>query len=342
MSRRPRAASALVVLAIPVLLTACGGSSGPSGTSTSTGAGAGLRTVKIILDWTPNTNHTGLYAAVAKGFYAKHGLNVKIVQPGQSDPAALVAADKVPFGVGYQEALTEARAEGAPLVSLAAVIQHNTSGFASPADRGLTRPRDYAGHTYGSYGGAIEVPMLKSIMASDGGDSSRVKTVSVGDADFLTATKRGIDLAWIYYGWDGINAELHNQPLNIQYVRDYDKALDFYTPIIMTNEHEISSDPALVSAFVAATSEGYTWAAQHPADAAAVLLKAVPDLDAALVTRSQAWLSPRYQADAARWGEQKPAVWSNFATWLYQHKILKSAVDVSTAYTNTFLPKATK
>ncbi|BCY06907.1 ABC transporter substrate-binding protein [Actinoplanes sp. L3-i22] len=299
-----------------------------------------LRKVQIALDWTPNTNHTGLYVAQAKGFFKAHNLDVEIVQPGDADPASLVAADKIPFAISAQEALTQARAQDAPVVSIAAIIQHNTSGFASPKDRNLTRPAQYAGKTYGGYGGAIEEPLLKTLVKADGGDPEKVKVVNVGEADFLTATKKGIDFEWIFYGWDGVNAELKGAPVNIQYVKDYDKALDFYTPILITNEKRISGDPQLVKDFTAAVSEGYTYAAKNAAESADILLKAAPDLDAELVKKSQEWLSPKYQDDAARWGEQKDAVWTDFSAWLYDQKVLTTKVDASKAYTNDFLPSA--
>ncbi|MEO3857529.1 ABC transporter substrate-binding protein [Acrocarpospora sp. B8E8] len=184
------------------------------------------------------------------------------------------------------------------------MIQHNTSGFASPKDRALTSPAQYAGKTYGSFGGPVEEPLLKTIVKADGGDPATIKTVSVGNADFFAATKKGIDFTWIFYAWTGIEAELRGEPVNIQYVKDYDKALDFYTPILITNETRISKDPELVKQFLAATSEGYTYAAANAAESAEILLAAAPDLDAELVKKSQEWLSPRYQDDAPRWGQQ--------------------------------------
>ena len=331
---RRRALAAFAAASLALATAACGDSD-----AEETGAG-GPTKIQVALDWTPNTNHTGLYVARDKGFFAARGLEVEIVQPGDADPAALVAADRIPFAISAQESLTQARAEGAPLVSIAAVVQHNTSGFASPKDRGLTRPAQYAGKTYGGWGGPIEAPLLKTIVAADGGDAATVKTVNVGDADFFAATKKGIDFQWIYYGWTGIEAELRGEPVNIQYVKDYDKALDFYTPILITNEKRISGDADLVKRFTAAVSEGYGYAAKNHAESADILLKAAPDLNAELVRKSQAWLSPKYQDDAARWGEQKAEIWTGFSDWLYNQKVITTKVDGTKAYTNDFLPSA--
>ncbi|WP_062349624.1 ABC transporter substrate-binding protein [Herbidospora yilanensis] len=333
---------ALATLTTATLLVAglvsCGGESGEPTASSSGSSAAPLRKIQVSLDWTPNTNHTGLYVAKAKGFYARHGLDVEIIQPGDADPAALVAADKIPFAIGYQEALTQARSQGAPLISIAAIIQHNTSGFASPKDRPLSRPADYAGKTYGSFGGPIEEPLLKTIVKADGGDPDSIKTVNVGDADFFAATKKGIDLVWIFYAWTGIQAELRGEPVSIQYVKDYDKALDFYTPILISNETRIAKDPQLVRDFLAATSEGYDFAAANAAESADILLEAAPDLDAELVKKSQEWLSPRYKDEAPRWGRQNPRIWADFSKWLFDQKVLTVEVDPAKAFTNDFLP----
>ena len=96
--------------------------------------------------------HTGLYAARDKGFFKEQGLEVEIIQPGQSGADQMVASGNVQFGVSYQESVTMARIAGVPLVSIAAVIQHNTSGFASPLAKGIDSPEKFEGKTYGGWG----------------------------------------------------------------------------------------------------------------------------------------------------------------------------------------------
>lgn len=313
----------------------------PSGSAnTSANAGKELRDVKVVLDWTPNTNHTGLYVAKDLGYYAKEGLNVEIVQPDDGGADAMIASDAVPFGISYQESVTEAQTQGVPLVSIAAVIQHNTSGFAAPADRSIKSPKDFEGKRYGGWGSPVEEAVMKSIMDLQGADVSKVKIINIGDADYFTSVKRDIDFAWIYYAWTGIEAELRGEKLDMLYVKDYSKDLDYYTPVIATNEKTIQEDPDLIKAFMKATSEGYEYAISHPDEAADILIKAVPDLDPKLVKASQEWLSPRYQDDAPRWGEQKESVWKGYADWMYDRKLLDKPLEVDKAYTNDFLPAA--
>lgn len=295
--------------------------------------------VAVVLDWTPNTNHTGLYVAKEKGYFEEKGLDVEIMMPGEAGSDQLVASGKAEFGVSYQESVTEARVQDVPIVSIAAVIQHNTSGFASLAEKNITSPKDFEGKTYGGWGAPLEKAVLASLMDVDGADIEKVDIVNMGDADFFTAVKRDIDFAWIYYAWTGVEAELRGEKLNMVYLTDYSDKLDYYTPVITTNEKMIESDPDTVKAFMAAVSKGYEFAIDHPDEAADILIKAVPDLDPELVKKSQEWLSPRYQDDAARWGEQKAEVWKNYMDWMLEKDLLEKEMDVKKAFTNQFLPE---
>jgi ABC-type nitrate/sulfonate/bicarbonate transport system substrate-binding protein len=298
-----------------------------------------LKKVSIVLDWTPNTNHTGLYVAKEKGFFKKEGLDVDIIMPGETGADQLVASGKAQFGVGYQEAITQARIQGVPLVSIAAVIQHNTSGFASPAGKQIQSPKDFQGKTYGGWGSPVEKSVITSLMKKENADANKVKIVNMGDTDFFTAVKRDIDFAWIYYGWTGVEAELRNEKINMVYLTDYSDKLDYYTPVLETNEKMIEENPETVKAFVNAAAKGYEFAIKNPDQAADILIKAAPDLDPKLVKKSGEWLSPKYQDDAKEWGIQKQEVWENYAQWMYDNKLLDKKLDAKKAFTNEFLPK---
>lgn len=197
-----------------LLLSGCAG----NGTDNQTGSKDAdskqdLKKVTVVLDWTPNTNHTGLYAAKDKGYFKEEGLDVEIIMPGEAGSDQLTASGKADFGVSYQESITEARVQGVPLVSIAAVIQHNTSGFASPAEKNIKSPKDFEGKTYGGWGAPVEKSVIDSLMKKENADVDKVSIVNMGNADFFTAVKRDIDFAWIYYGWTGVEAELRGKRL---------------------------------------------------------------------------------------------------------------------------------
>lgn len=297
-----------------------------------------LKKVTVVLDWTPNTNHTGLYVAKEKGYFAAEGLDVEIIMPGEAGADPLVASGKADFGVSAQESVTLARAEGIPLISIAAVIQHNTSGFASPVEKNIATPKDFEGKKYGGWGSPIESSVISTLMEQEQADSDKVSIINIGSADFFTAVKRDIDFAWIYYGWTGIEAELRGIDLNMIYLTDYSEKLDFYTPVLTTNEKMINENPEIVKSFLKGVAQGYEFAINNHEEAADILIAAVPDLDKELVRKSQEWLSDKYQDDASVWGEQKLEVWENYASWMYENGHLEEKFDAESAFTNEFLP----
>jgi ABC-type nitrate/sulfonate/bicarbonate transport system substrate-binding protein len=328
---------ALLGLVSAVMITGCG--QGNNAAPDTGNEADTMKEVSVVLDWTPNTNHTGLYVAQEKGYFEEEGLDVEIIMPGEAGADSIVASGKAEFGVGYQEGVTQARVQDVPLVSIAAVIQHNTSGFASPADKNIETPKDFEGKTYGGWGSPVEEAVMASLMKQENADVAKVDFVNMGDSDFFTAVQRDIDFAWIYYGWTGIEAELRNEDINMIYLTDYTEKLDYYTPVLTTNEEMISDNPATVEAFLAAASKGYNFAIENPEEAAQILIDAAPDLDADLVKRSQEWLAPKYTDDAPRWGEQKLEVWENYADWMFKNELLDTELDAEKAFTNEFLPE---
>ncbi|WP_322822964.1 ABC transporter substrate-binding protein [Chloroflexus sp.] len=325
-----------LLLGLIVILTACGAATTPADSEPS------LTTVRVGLDWTPNTNHTGLYVAQTQGYYNDQGLQVEILGAQEGGTVEqLVAAGRLDFGISYQEGVTQARVEGVPIVSIAAIIQHNTSGFASRIEEGITSPRDFIGKKYGAFGSPIEEAVIRGLLecAGVGDQFNQVQFVDIGSSDFFVATERDeVDFVWIFKGWTGIEAEVRGVPLNIVMMNDVQCIPDYYTPVIITSEKMIAEQPDLVRRFLAATSAGYRFAIDRSAEAAEILLQAAPELDAELVRRSQEYLSTQYQADAPRWGEQKLEVWRAYAQWMAERNLIARMIEPEKAFTNEFLP----
>lgn len=325
----------VIILSFTLFLSACSGGSSNQGDAE--------KTIKVMLDWVPNTNHTGLYVAQEKGYFADEGLTVEIVTPAETSANQLVGAGKADFGISSQEYVIQARDNKVPIVSIAAMMQHNTSGFAAPKDKGISSPKDFVGKTYGGWGTPIENAFIRTVLKMEGisvkNVEDKVKIVNMGESDFFAATKRNVDFAWIYYGWTGIEAELRNEPLDILYLKDLDPVLNFYTPTFITHEKMIDQDPETVKKMLRAVSKGYEYAIKHPEESADILLKAVPETDPKLVKASQKWMSPRYQGEADRWGEQKEKVWTDFSKWMQENGLVEQEIDPKKAYTNDFLPK---
>ena len=322
-----------------LIITACGNNNNDNSENNQAESNNDLTDVSFVLDWTPNTNHTGIYVAKEKGYFEEEGLDVEILLPGEAGANQLIASGSADFGVSYQESITQARAEDLPVVSIAAVLQHNTAGYASPVDKDITEPADFEGKKFGAYGSDLEYAMMKTIMEQNGADIDQVEFITTGDSDFFVAVKRDVDYSLVYQGWTGIEAELREEPMNMVYLADFAEELDFYTPVLATSESLIEKDPDTVKAFVHAAVKGYEFAIENPTEAAAILLDHEPDLDPDLVNRSQEWLSPRYQDDADRFGFQEVERWENFADFMLENEIIDEPLDIEQAFTNEFLPE---
>lgn len=298
-----------------------------------------MQNVTVILDWTPNTNHTGVYVAQKMGYYEEEGLEVEITQPGEGTATQLIAADQGDFGFSYQEDLTIARTQGLPVKALAAVIQHNTSGFASPEDKGIESPQDFEGKIYGGWGSPAEEAMLKALMQQAGADFDTVEMVNIGAADFFSSVEKDVDYTWIYWGWTGVESEIRDIPLNFIKLRDYHDALNFYSPILIASEKTIEERPELVEKFMKATARGYQYCIENPEQAGEILCESVPELNKDLVIKSQEYLADEYQSDAPRWGEMSEERWEKYADWMYSQELIDTPLEAKEAFTNDFLPE---
>ena len=185
----------------------------------------------------------------------------------------------------------------------------------------------------------MEEVTIRALMDKAGADAGKVDIVTIGETDLIAVIENLADFAWIYYGWDGIAAELKGAALNFIPLRNLDAAFDYYTPVIISSESLIVEQPDLVQRFMRATAKGYRLAIEEPAAAAEILLHNVPELDGDLVRASQDWLRDKYQADAELWGLQKKEVWENYSRWLFEHGLVDRMLDVEKAFTNEFIQK---
>lgn len=310
-------------------------------------AGAGaedLTKVTFCLDWTPNTNHTGIYAAEALGYFREEGLEVQIVQPPENGAVLMCASGQAQFAVDAQDTMAASLDLEEPLgvTAVAAILQHNTSGILTRAEDGIASPKDLEGRIYSTWDSPIELAMLRYCMEQDGADFSKLKLIPNNITNEPAAlAAHQTDAVWIFYGWSGINAEVSGVACGYWDFASLSRELDYYTPVILANNEFLRDDPETARAFLRAAAKGYRYASEHPEEAAEMLI-AGDDTGALqdsreLVYASQKWLAERYTADAAAWGTIDAERWNGFYGWLYKNGL--TAHDLAGAgFSNDYLP----
>lgn len=307
--------------------------------------GGALTPITFSLDWTPNTNHTGVYAAKALGYYEEAGLDVQIVQPSENGALLMCAAGQAEFAVDAQDTMAASLDLDEPLgvTAVAAILQHNTSGIMARAGEGITSAKGMEGKVYATWDIPVELEMIRYCMELEGADFNTVKLIPNNITDEPAALRaHQTDSVWIFYGWSGINAEINDFDFDYWDFRSISEELDYYTPVIIANNEFLANEPDKAKAFMEATAKGYAYAIEHPEEAAELLIAGdnTGSLEDArdLVYASQKWLSDQYIADVSSWGVFDAARWDGFYKWLYTNGL--TAHDLTgMGFTNDFLPQ---
>ena len=334
-------------LACTSALAACGsydnsGAQSQSQSSSASSSSDSSETTHIdfCLDYTPNTNHTGIYVAQKKGWFAEEGLDVSIIQPADDTAEALIGSGQAQMGVSYQDYIANALASDNPLPiqAVAAIIQHNTSGIMSRAEDGITHAALMEDHVYTTWDMAVEQATIKQVMTTDGGDFSKLKMVPFTVDDEVQGLKANMfDCVWVYEGWAVQNAAVQDYPVNYFSFMDMDDVFDFYTTVLAANNDFMKSNPDAVKAFLRAAKKGYEFAVEHPEDAAQILCDEVPELDSALVEASAKFLAGQYTADASSWGAIDGKRWAAYFQWLNDNDLVKNKLDVNAGFDTSYL-----
>lgn len=298
--------------------------------------------ITFVLDWTPNTNHTGLYVAQEKGYFEDEGLEVEIVQPPEDGADALVASGKAQFGISFQDTMAPGVVgeDALPTTAVAAVVQHNTSGIISRKGEGMDTPKGLEGKKYATWDAPIEKAMMENVVEADGGDFSKVELIPSTVTDEVSALEsKSVDAIWIFYAWAGVATEVAGLETDYFAFKDINPAFDYYTPVIIGNNEFLEKEPETAKKFLSAVKKGYKDAIEDPDGAAEILCEAAPELDQELVKASQEYLKDQYIADADRWGYIDPDRWNLFYNWLNENGLTENEIPENTGFSNEYLPE---
>lgn len=304
--------------------------------------------LSVALDWTPNTNHVGLYVAEAKGWFDEAGLDVDILPYTDTSSGTLVATGVAEFGVLSAVGFHSQRATGADSKVVMAIVQHETGRLVFNGEReDIQSPSDLDGMIYAGFGSAWEAALISTIIQNDGGEGT-FETVTLGTSAYEALANGSVDFTLEVSTWEGVNSVLLNRPQRAFRYADYGVP-DQHTTFLGGNATWLSENPETATAFVQAAQRGYAFAADNPEEAADILIEATegmlsnPDLVHASL---QALVDGGYLRDPNEpVGLIDEAMFAAINGFLFEAGILRddngdvldSAPDLSTWFTNEFL-----
>lgn len=287
------AAAACMAMILPV--SACGSTASGSDTDAD-----GLRKTTFMLSWAPDTNHIGVYVARNKGYYRDAGLDVDIVAVAQAGAEQAVANGTADFALSNLTNVSIYSTKGANLTEVMQVQQKPSAIWCSLASNAaITRPRDFDGKTFATFGSNESDAVIRRMIQFDGGKGDFDK-VTVGTSTFQTLSSGKADFGGFYATWEGVQADMYGPKLNCFTEPEYGVPGNADSIGVITNDKTIRNDPELVREFTQATQKGYEYAYAHPDEAARILVKEAPEanLKPAFVKRSM-----KVIVDGQYWGD---------------------------------------
>ncbi|HXS32409.1 MAG TPA: ABC transporter substrate-binding protein [Solirubrobacterales bacterium] len=309
------------LLAAALLLT---GAAGCGGSGAEPGAPVGAT---LVLDFTPNAVHSGLYAARHEGYYGDAGIDLTIRQPGEStDAPKLLAAGRTDFAVLDIHDLGIARERGLDLVGVMPLVQRPLAAVIARGGSGVRRPRELEGRTVGVTGLPSDEAVVDSEVSADGGSPAKVKRVTIGFNAVSSLAAGKVDAATGFWNAEGVALRQQGVPIRIFKVNEYG-APPYPELILTTTRKTLNSDPDLVSSVVDATRRGYEFAVEDPGKGLDDLLAEVPSLDRADQKAQLQALSPDLHPLPF-----DTAVLREWAAWDLKHGLLERPLEVEAAF----------
>lgn len=329
-----RITSLLSIVLVAALFSACGEK------EETTTSSAPPQPVSLMLDYLPNADHAGIYAAQANGSFDKAKIALNIQTP--SDPAAplkLLAAGKVDLAISYEPEVLLARDQGLKVVSIAALVQRPLTSLVSIEGSDVETVRDLRGKKIGTAGIPYQSAFLKTMLAKADVDPSTVKEINVGFNLTPAMISKKVD-ATLGSFWNYEGVDLERRKKNPTIIKVDESGVPTYNELVLVaRADDLRDKGATIRRTVQAIADGYTAVRDDPDKAADQLVKANPDLSKGLQLASiKATLPVFFPTDDDRpFGFQNTRHWSQFAAWMLANDLLRQQAAPG-SLTNEFLP----
>lgn len=290
--------------------------------------------VTLVLDWIPNTNHTGIFVAKDLGYFKDEGINIDIVQPEKDSAASIVGTGKAEFGIYFQPNMIKRYFQNVKITAIAALLQKNTAGLMCLKSLNANSPKELNGKRYATFEDEIDDATVKAIV---GNDVKMIPSESTNALAGLLANQ--YDYIMVYSNWDLIYAKLKGINVNFFYLSDYEPKFDYYTPVLIANNDFLEKNPELVKRFLKALEKGYRYAVKNPEKAADILISNAPEGNEKLIKESQKNIAKYYLTKNGEWGTIDKDKWDIFYNWLYENKIINKKIESGAGFTNEYLKR---
>ena len=320
----------ITLLAAAALLTGCGGSSHD--------AAPAPRSATLVLDFTPNPVHVGIYTALARHFDTAASVALHVIAPSAStDSIRLLETGRVNFAILDIHDLAIARERGANIVGILPIVERPlASVIAAPA---VTTPRRLVGQTIGVSGAPSDTAVLDSIVAGSGGRPEALKTITIGFNAVSDLLAGKVAAATAFWNDEGVTLNRRRPGFHVFRVENYG-APSYPELVVCATAKSLKAEPGLARSLVRALVRGYDLALAQPAVGQHALESQVPGLDHALDTAELAGLAAAFRGPEGHFGVLDPAVLRRWAAWEARFGIVKTPPDVAQAFDTAFAPTA--
>ncbi|MBC8156314.1 MAG: ABC transporter substrate-binding protein [Bacteroidetes bacterium] len=310
-----------------------------------------MTAIRLALDWTPNTLHTGFYVALATGSYQRAGLDVQITTPEadhyQTTPARQLAGGAVDLAVMPSESVISYHANDpdSQFVAIATLLSRDASAIVTLKQNGLDRPQQLDGRVYASYNARFEDDIVKQMIRNDGGRGQFVSHKPERLGIWHTLLTNEADATWIFLPWEGVEAELRGVELNKFLLEEYEIPYG-YSPLLVANRDWLATNADALQRFMQASAAGYQFAVAQPDEAARMLAETAnhPTLANREFLEMSQQSASGYYLSGTNWGIMRREVWNGFVNWLIRHDLIIDRegekiqhIDVDRLFTNQFV-----